>query len=304
MIRLIKWGLPLCLVAVAASASGQDPQAALRRDVDAMTANLGSRMTPQQVAADAQRIAAGYRSLGPYARGFSASQLAANRDVARRSLAWLSRASMMYGRDPIVAQAFFAGYDSIGNFYQDFGPLYQPGAFVAWSGASRLARRMAYWQAGDASRYERDMERYALAYGTIAAAQGALLVPWSMPGDLPIGEPPPTRPTVVVKPVELPMVDPANLTADEKASWIDARDRFRSVAPRVHQARQLLAELSGRLDGRRMVLNPADAATAMKMQGYLEDAADLIGEKEFALAVQALIRADYLRGKLKGVTGQ
>ena len=40
------------------------------------------------------------------------------------------------------------------------------------------------------------------------------------------------------------------------------------------------------------------------MQGYLEDAADLIREGQFDTAMEALIRADYVRTKLKSVTGQ
>jgi hypothetical protein len=40
------------------------------------------------------------------------------------------------------------------------------------------------------------------------------------------------------------------------------------------------------------------------MQGFLEDAADLIESKEFEMATDALRRADYERSKLKGATGQ
>jgi len=42
----------------------------------------------------------------------------------------------------------------------------------------------------------------------------------------------------------------------------------------------------------------------LKMQGYLEDAADLILEGRFDTAIEALTRADYVRAKLKSVTGQ
>ena len=40
------------------------------------------------------------------------------------------------------------------------------------------------------------------------------------------------------------------------------------------------------------------------MQGYLEDAVDLIREQRFDIAIEALTRAEYLRVKLKSVTGQ
>jgi len=47
-----------------------------------------------------------------------------------------------------------------------------------------------------------------------------------------------------------------------------------------------------------------DAADALKMQSFLEDAVDLMREGRFDTALEALVRADYVRAKLKGVTGQ
>jgi hypothetical protein len=76
------------------------------------------------------------------------------------------------------------------------------------------------------------------------------------------------------------------------------------VSPRVHEARVLLNDLSDRLHQRHITLHPVDAANALKMQGYLEDAADLIREGRFETAIEALTRADYVRTKLKSVTGQ
>src|SRR4051812_20593414 len=104
---------------VAASAAAQDRHAELRRDLDAMTARLALRPTAQQVIADARLLASEYRSLGPYARAFGPSEYAINRAIARRSLDWLWRASLLYSRDPEVAQAFLLGYDTIGGFYRD-----------------------------------------------------------------------------------------------------------------------------------------------------------------------------------------
>jgi hypothetical protein len=302
MSRVIVISLSLALFAT--SVGAQDRHAALRRDLDTMTVRLGGvRPTPQQVIADAQLLTSGYRSLGPFARGFGPADYALNRDVARRSLEWLGRASLLYGRDPLVAQAFLLSYESIGGFYRDYGPFYQPGAFVAYAGATRLAQRLVLYGL-DPDRYEREAGRFALAYGTIAALNGALLTPWNVPRDLPDIASLKLEPTVAIKQVELPAVDVAKLDADQKAAWTEARDRFRSVSPRVYQARVLLNELSQRLQRQHMALNAQDAASALKMQSFLEDAADLVREGQFETATEALRRADYVRVKLKGTTGQ
>jgi hypothetical protein len=138
----------------------------------------------------------------------------------------------------------------------------------------------------------------------MAAFGGALLTPWTSPRDLPDTAPAKSEPTVVLKPVELPSVDVTQLDAAQKAAWTEARDRFRNVAPRVYAASTLLNELSERLQRQRMTLRAQDAADALKMRGFLEDAADLMREGRFDTAVEALTRAEYVRAKLKGVTGQ
>ena len=135
--------------------------------------------------------------------------------VARQSLEWLGRASVLYGRDPLVAQAFLSSYESIGGFYRDYGRFYQPGAFVAYAAATRLAQRMVFY-GYDADRYERDYNRYALAYGTIAALNGALLTPWNAPHDLPDVDSPMTQPTVVIQQVQLPEVKVAELGPERR----------------------------------------------------------------------------------------
>jgi hypothetical protein len=296
------------LAASSVSAQGggraQNSHAALQRDIENMTARLGgARLTPQQVIADAQLLSSGYRSLGPFARGFGPADYAINRDVARRSLEWLGRASVVYGRNPLVAQSFLASYDSIGTFYRDYGAFYQPGAFVAYAGATRLAQRLMLYGL-EPDRFEREAARFALAYGTFAALNGALLTPWNVPHDLPDTTSVKLQPIATVHQVELPVVDAAALTAEQKAAWSDARDRFRQVAASVYQARVLMNELSQRLQRDHLSLNAQDAANALKMQSFLEDAADLMREGQFDTAIESLRRADYVRVKLKGVTGQ
>jgi len=154
------------------------------------------------------------------------------------------------------------------------------------------------------SQYEQDLDRYALAYATAAYAYGPLY--WGM---LPSGAPEPPRidpgqKLPVPPPVELPAIESSSLSAEQRAQLADVQDRFRPTSARVHQARVRMSELAARLGQRGLTTNAQDAATAAKMQGFLEDAVELIKAHEFALANEALTRADYSRTKLKNVIGQ
>jgi hypothetical protein len=299
-------GVALCLTTGPAllaqrGAPGTNPQAVLRADVAGMTARLaGGPGTPRQAMLDAQRLAVGYRSLVPLVGGFGPAEYAANREMARASLAWLGRASLLYPGDAATARAFLDAYDTIGGFYRGGpGRFYYPGAYVAYAGATRLARRLYYydWAA-------RELDRYALAYGALAVHDGTLVGRWTQPGDLPAGEPPATVAGTPLKVVEMPRIDAATLTPEQREAWSDVRDRFRSVSTQVHAARVLLDQLSARLHGQGVTLHPENAAMALKMQGFLEDAAELMQARDFEAATDYLRRADAERTRLKSVTGQ
>ena len=280
-----------------------NPQVVLRRDLDAMNGRPGAvRLTPREAAANAQRLSLGYRSLIPIVGGFGPADYALNRVLAQQSLAWLARTGVWYMNDPLAARAYLDAYDTIGGFYRDNGRFYAPGAYVAYAGGARLARRLMLGTPYDWS--QRELERYALAYGTMAALDGRYIGRWETPQDLPADAPPPAQAPMALKPLELPTIDQASLTPAQREAWVEVRGRFRSVASQVHAARLLLEELAARLQQQRLTLHPANAASALKMQGFLEDAADLIESKEFEMATDALRRAEYERGRLKGVTGQ
>jgi hypothetical protein len=284
--------------------SGQgNPQLALRADIDGMTARLGGRVTSQQAMADAQRLALGYRSLGPLVRGFGPADYAVNREMARRSLSWLSRANILYAGDPLAARAFLDAYDSIGGFYRDNGRFYSPGAYVAYASATRLAQRLS--RAGvQGDWYARQLQRYALAYGELAVLDGQLVGRWGLPQDLPEGTSTKADAAAPLRPLELPKVDITKLTSAQREAWADVRDRFRSVASNVHGARLLMDKLAERLTQQGLALHPEDAANALKMQSFLEDAVDLIQIGDFEAATNSLRAADAERIKLRGVTGQ
>jgi hypothetical protein len=154
-------------VTAAAAQRGAPPsnaQAALRYDLNGMTARLGGRGTSRDAIADARRLAVGYRGLAPLARTFGPADHALNREVARRSLFWLSHAATLYGADPFAARAFLDTYDAIGGFYRDYGRFYLPGAYVAYEDASELIQAKAFDAAIDALRradYQRGKLRLA-----------------------------------------------------------------------------------------------------------------------------------------------
>jgi hypothetical protein len=270
-----------------------------------MTARLeAGKGSSQQVVADARRLTAGYRSLEPVASRFGPADYALNRQVAQQSFAWLSRARVLYGGDPLVNAELMRAYGSIGGFYHDYGAFYPAGAFIAYGGAARLARLLVLG-AGNSRQIESELERYSLAYAMSAYAYGSMFDWWVQPTG--VREPPqvtPGRAPTTLKPVEMPSVDASTLNAEEREAWEDVRNRFRTTAAKVHEARILMEDLSARLARRQLTPNLQDAATASKMQGFLEDAVELIGTHRFEMARTALVRADYERGKLKGVTGQ
>jgi hypothetical protein len=278
-------------------------QAAFRADVDGMTARLGAGVTARDAAADAQRIVAGYRAFGPMVRTFGPADYALNRDVAYRSLRWLTRAGARYGADPFAARAFLDAYDVIGGFYRDNRGIYAPGAYVAYASAARLAHRLTYYP-HDPLWYGQALDRYALAYGTFATMNGTLVPRYTMFQDLPAADASSAEPPPALTPTPLPKLDVTGLDATQRQLWMDARDRFRVASANVHGALVLLDQLSERLRQQGLALNPATAATAMKMQGALEDASELLEAREFETAIESLRSAEAHRAKLRSATGQ
>ena len=278
-------------------------QAAFRADVDGMTARLGAGVTARAAAADAQRIAAGYRAFGPLVRTFGPADYALNRDVSYRSLRWLTRAGALYGADPFAARAFLDAYDVIGGFHRDYRGIYAPGAYVAYASAARLAQRLTYY-GHDPLWFAQALDRYALAYGTFATVNGTLVPRWTRFQDLPAADATGAEAPPALTPTPLPQVEATGLDATQRELWMDARDRFRAASASVHGARVLLDQLSERLRQQGLALNPATAATALKMQSALEDASELLQANEFETAIESLRSAEAHRAKLRSATGQ
>ncbi len=280
-----------------------DLQGALAADVGAWSGQMnGARMDAAQVIANSNRLVAGYRGMMPYAAGFGAADIARNRALARQSFAYLAWASSAYAANPAVMQALTGAYGYLGGFYATPGIGYYPyAAPYAYAGANRLTRAMMLGDRGN-SRLEADLQRWGTAwaaasyiggrfYGNLTnLPDGAEILPPVQPADIPL--------------TPLPAVDVEKLTPDQVGQWKELRENFLGTAKRVREARVLLEELSARLRSQNMNLNQTDAAAALMMQGFLEDAVGLIRTTQFEPAVEALSRAEYQRRKLRSVTGR
>jgi hypothetical protein len=271
-----------------------------------MNARLNNgQANKQQVMADSELLLSDYNNLIPQVGGFGPAGYTLNRSLADQSFSWLDRARSLYGSDPQVSESLLRTYGFIGDFYQRYGASFYPGgAALGYAGANQLARSLVL-NGGNGKRFERDLERYALAWATADYVGGAL---YGRPPAYPDTRRPYAggleAPQAPMQPLALPAVDESKLDAGQKALWTDVRERFVTVSANVHEAQVLLAQLSARLHSQNLKLNPQDAATGIKMQGFLEDAVELIGAGNFEQAKEALIRADYERQKLKSVTGQ
>ena len=292
----------VCVAFAAAACAQSDRQLALQSTLGGMNSRLNNgQPSGQQVIADSNRLAAGFNGLAPSVAGFSQDDYQHNRELARDAFAWLARARMMYAADPAVSQSLMNTYGVIGDFYHNYGTFYPAGAMMGYSCSNSLARGLVLDPRHGRS-FERDLERTAMSWAALGYLQQAACPPGRPPSDE--IAPPPSPDEIPATP--LPQVDESKLNDEQKAQWADARDRFMTVAPKVQVARQLLAQLAARLaqQGPNITVHPQDAAAALMMQGFLDDAANLISTGQFAKASEALNRADYMRRKLSSVTGQ
>ncbi len=300
MIRAVFVGV--LLVGMVCAQGPGERQQRLQGMIGAMNDRLNGQPGGAQVMADSNRLAAGFNDLIPFVGSFGESDNATNRELAQAAFAWLGRASTMFAANQTVCQNLMQTYGVIGDFYRNHGSFYPSGAALAYAGGNHLARSMVVGGHGGKS-FERELERTGLEWAAVSylmygAPQGQ--------GTPPEENARPPAPVAEIPATVLPDVDESRLDERQKADWSDARERFMNVAPKVQQARVLLAQLSARLEGQgpNMTLNATDAAAALMMQGFLDDAVELIRAGQFERASEALVRADYQRQKLKSVTGQ
>ncbi|MBL8209611.1 MAG: hypothetical protein JNK87_02815, partial [Bryobacterales bacterium] len=103
----------------------------------------------------------------------------------------------------------------------------------------------------------------------------------------------------------IPLPDPDTSVPEAKRQqWRDKAPQFGAVSSRIFEAQRNLDALAQRLAKRGMNVNARDLSIAYQMQGFLEDAAELVRAGDIDQAKLALDRASYTCNQLKPVTGQ
>jgi hypothetical protein len=277
----------------------------LQQDIEAIDSRwTGGELGQQQAIADSERIGAAYARLSPLSNIISPTDQEQHRQSARRAYSWLCRAGYLYGGDPLVSRSLMRTYGTMGDYYHQDGGIYPAGVVFGYGGANRYARYLILGSP-NSEEFERELERYAVAWAAASYVDPAVSRSYSSCGDS-FDQPNPRAQVrgSSLKPVPLPEVDEGKLTPEQKELWKDVHNQFVPVSSKVHEAQVILEQLSDRLQRQNMKLNLQDAATAINMQGFLEDASELIKAGDFEKARIALSKSEYLRKKLKNTTGQ
>jgi hypothetical protein len=285
---------------------GQAPQQhdLLQRDLDDLERRVAQpRLGPDDVVADSQRLRARYRALRPVVPTFGSQDYRRHLALGQRSYAWLDRAGLRFRGHPSAVEALRDTYSSLGDFYYSGGIVSRPGAWFGYAGANRLGRLLVLTGHGEAMA-ERALEHLALQWAAVAYMTQSSLLPWLPPAPVQREMEAADGQDAVPDPAPLPRIDESALDVSDRARWREVSDRFPGVSGRVHQARVSLADLAARLRTGNLTLNARTVATALSMQGYLDDAVEAIEAGQFDRALEALSRADYERTKLRDATGQ
>jgi hypothetical protein len=273
-------------------------RARLQEELAWVSSLPSSRLETHEADRALRRMLSGYRGLIPFAPGLAAADRRLNYELARRSLSWLHQSSLWYLRDAVLARSYFDAYDTLGRYYSVDSHFYVAGAYVAYASAARFARRLMLgpgygW-------VDAELGRFAAAYGGLVLHDHGYIGYWASPRDL--SDNPDAHSDL--QPMATPAVDSSVLSEPQRSTWEELRPRFRLTAQRVHRTRVSLQELANTLTARGLELHPENASIAMNMQGFLEDAAELIEQRDFETATQALRRAEYEQARLNRVTGQ
>lgn len=278
---------------------------AVDRDL-AMWQSQGTSVPDDQLLSRVNQLGSSFQGFVPMMGGFTPGDYQANRDLVRRSLSWLAMVEPRGYRNPALGRSVAGLYGSLGDYqnrasFRPYGG--RSGAAFGYAGAGRISRRMFLGGAGS----DRDIERYALQLATLGAGYGygygyGMRSRQRAPEGLDAADFGPPEDNGK-KPLELPAVDSAKLSAEQRAAWDELRPQFVAVSGRVFQSQQNLDALSQRLRRQGMDVNARDLSTSYQMAGFLQDSAALIQAGDFPLARVALDRAIYLCNKLKPVTG-
>ena len=297
----------LLLLGSAALAFGQysTRHRALDRDLSNWQAQ-GISASDDQLLSRVNQLGSSFQGFVPMMGGFTPGDYQANRDLVRRSLSWLAMVEPRGYRNAALGRGVAGLYGSLGDYqnrasFRPYGG--RSGAAFGYASAGRVSRRMFLGGAGS----DRDIERYALQLATLGGGFGYgygydMRSRQRAPEGLDAADFGPPEDNGK-KPLELPAVDSAKLSAEQRTAWDDLRPQFVAVSGRVFQSQQNLDALSQRLRRQGMDVNTRDLSTSYQMAGFLQDSAALIQAGDFALAKVAIDRASYLCNKLKSVTG-
>lgn len=278
---------------------------ALGRDFSQLESQ-GHSLSDAQLITRLSAYGSGFQGLVPMLGGLTPGHYQSNRDLVRRSLAWLALIEPRGYRNPALGRAIAGVYGTLGDFGSraEFRPYgYPAGAAYGYAGAGRLCRRM-WLGGGDDGGYERDFERYATNLAVLGGVWGYGFGgrTYRKPEGLDAVDFGPVTETTR-KPLAVPAVDLAKLSPAQKEQWGDLKPQFSSVAGRVHEALVNLDALAQRLKRQGMDVNATDRANSVLMESFLQDSADLIQAGDFEQAKKALDKASYVRMRLKSVVG-
>ena len=284
-----------------AAPSVPDRQLAIARQLDTLERRGTGGGGAQQYGRDVDGLVAGFRGLTPLFGAFTPQDYETNRELVRRSMSWLGTVEPYALRDPSLGRSVAGAYGFFGDYQArpDVRSYYGGGAGLGYAGAGRLSRRM--WLGGHRD-FERDIERYAMNMAIWSAGwygigaqrqrepQGLDAVDFSLP--------PTNR-----QPMPLPEPD-SSVPEAKRQQWRDLAPQFGAVSSRIFEAQRNLDALAQRLAKRGMNVNARDLSIAYQMEGFLEDAAELVRAGDIDKAKLALDRASYTCNQLKPVTGQ
>lgn len=274
----------------------------LRRDLTQWHAQ-GARITDAMVESRLAMLSSAFQGFSPLLGGFSPADYQANRSLVRQSLAWLALIEPRGYNNASMGRSIAGLYGLLGEYgarpeWRPYG--YPYGAAYGYAGAGRLYRRM--WLGGG-DLYERDFERYALQLGLLGGYfGGGMNYHQRRPSGLAAVDFGPLTDTGR-KPLPVPMVDAAKLAPAQRETWEEVRTEFALAAARVHDALQHLDGLAERLRRQGMDINGPDKANGVLMEGFLQDAVELIQAGNFADAKRAIEKSNYIRARLKSIIG-
>ena len=306
--------LVLCGAALAAPSVHAQVSAQYRPHYDRVQFQIQSLRSAAVPGANQQQLASGVSALSTSIQGLppvgpsaTPADYAANQQLVRDAYSTLGAVEALPGNSPALRSSLAGAYGTLGDFQAR--PEFKGHGFNpvrAYGRASGLTRGVMLSSGFNDRMAERSLERYAMSMATYNLVNGRIWDSMYGGSQRPQEEPYDfnVQPSVERLPVPVPEIDASSLNAQDRAAWDELRSQFIVASAKITEALRNLDGLSARLRQRGMDVNAGDLATSYRMQGFLEDSATLIRQKDFANGKLMLERAEYERKRLRPVTGQ